>query len=256
MQNEPLAPDASSAATEAHLMLSATEARVLGTLMEKARTVPDSYPLSLNSLVLGCNQKSSREPLMVVTEAQAAEALDNLKALNLVRESAVGRVLRFEHNFQRGIKVPEQSAVLLGLLMLRGAQTAGELRLNSERWYKFADISSVDGFLEELQDRTADKGGPLVVKLPRSAGMREQRWMHLLCGPVNLDAIHPGNSPLTSLGGPEAGWVQRVAALEEEVAQLRKTVQKLCSELGIDNGLSLPGQQSTNDRAKTHAAQQ
>ena len=238
MQTEPLAPDAGPTATEAPLMLSATEARVLGTLMEKARTVPDSYPLSLNSLVLGCNQKSSREPLMTVTDAQAAAALDNLKSLNLVRESSVGRVLRFEHNFQRGIKVPEQSAVLLGLLMLRGAQTAGELRLNSERWYKFADISSVDGFLEELQDRAVDKGGPLVVKLPRAAGMREQRWMHLLCGAVNLDAIRPGNNALNPLGAAEAGMAQRVTALEEEVAQLRQTVQKLCSELGIDNDSS------------------
>ena len=129
--------------------LSAIEARVLGTLMEKARTVPDSYPLTLNSLLLGCNQKSSREPLMELDEAEVASALDNLKNLNLVRESSSGRSTRFEHNFQRGIGVYEQAAVLLGLLILRGPQTAGELRLNAERWYKFADISSVEGFSEE-----------------------------------------------------------------------------------------------------------
>ncbi|MFZ4624420.1 MAG: YceH family protein, partial [Rhodoferax sp.] len=147
------------------ITLSLIEARVLGTLMEKARTVPDSYPLSLNSLVLGCNQKSSRDPIMELTEADVAGAVSHLKSKNLVRESSGSRVTRLEHNFQRGIGVPEQSAVLLGLLMLRGPQTAGELRLNTERWYKFADISSVEGFLEELQDRAVEKGGPLVVKL-------------------------------------------------------------------------------------------
>ena len=212
--------------------LSATETRVLASLMEKARTVPDSYPLTLNSLVLGCNQKNSREPLMNVTDAQAATALDALKSLNLVRESSGSRVTRFEHNFQRGIGVPEQSAVLLGLLMLRGPQTAGELRLNSERWYRFADISSVDGFLEELQDRSPEKGGPLVVKLPRAPGAREQRWAHLLSGPVDWAQLAvPDRAP--GPGGESADLAQRVGLLESEVAQLRETVQKLCSELGM-----------------------
>src|ERR1035437_9679952 len=99
------------------LQLSLIEARVLGTLMEKARTVPDSYPLTLNSLLLGCNQKSSREPLMELSEANVADALSQLKAANLVRESSGSRTARFDHNFHRGIGVPEQSAVLLGLLM-------------------------------------------------------------------------------------------------------------------------------------------
>ncbi len=236
MQNDPL-EDTEAPGTQAAppLCLSADEARVLATLMEKARTVPDSYPLSLNSLVLGCNQKSSREPLMNLSEAQAAAALDNLKSLNLVREASVGRVLRFEHNFQRGIKVPEQSAVLLGLLMLRGPQTAGELRLNSERWYKFADISSVDGFLEELQDRSVDKGGPLVVKLPRAPGTREQRWTHLLCGVPDLTAMGGDASGNFAAGHANslAAMAQRIATLETEVSQLREKVQKLCAELGV-----------------------
>ena len=229
MQNDmtPAAPAAMPA-----FALSAIEARVLATLMEKARAVPDSYPLTLNSLVLGCNQKSSREPAMTVTEAQAAEALASMKMLNLVRESSGSRVTRFEHNFQRGIGVPEQSAVLLGLLMLRGPQTAGELRLNSERWYRFADISSVDGFLEELQDRSFDKGGPLVVKLPRAAGAREQRWAHLLSGPVDLAQL-AARDGAPGRGGDSADLAQRVGLLENEVAQLRETVQKLCSELGM-----------------------
>ncbi|MBA3771872.1 MAG: YceH family protein [Ramlibacter sp.] len=204
------------------------EARVLATLMEKARTVPDSYPLTLNSLVAGCNQKTSREPLMSVSDAQALDALDALKLLSLVFESSGSRVARWEHNFQRGVGVPEQSAVLLGLLMLRGPQTAGELRLNGERWYRFADISSVEAFLEELQERPPDKGGPLVVKLPRAPGLREQRWAHLLCGPV--EAQH--GSALASSMSPHP-LDERIASLENEVALLRSTVQNILGELGM-----------------------
>jgi uncharacterized protein YceH (UPF0502 family) len=211
------------------LPLTAVEARVLATLMEKARTVPDSYPLTLNSLLAGCNQKSSREPLMELDETAVLEALDELQGKNLVRQSSGGRAARFEHNFQRGIGVPEQSAVLLGLLMLRGPQTAGELRLNAERWYRFADISSVDAFLEELQDRADDKGGPLVVKLPRAPGAREQRWMHLLCGPVDAAQLAPTHAAAAT----DSGLAQRVQVLEAEVASLRQTVAKLCAELGM-----------------------
>ncbi len=217
--------------------LSAIEARVLGTLMEKARTVPDSYPLSLNTLMLGCNQKSSREPFMNLTEAEIATALDTLIPLHLVRESPGSRVARYEHNFQRGVGVPEQSAVLLGLLMLRGPQTAGELRLNAERWYRFADISSVEGFLEELQDRPNEKGGPLVIKLARAPGAREQRWTHLLCGMVDEQALLHDGATLASVAG-SAGLGNRVTALEAELAELRRTVQLLCTELGV----SPPGQ--------------
>lgn len=215
--------------------LSPLEARVLGTLMEKARTVPDSYPLTLNSLVLGCNQKTSRDPIMEVTDAQAQAALDSLKLLHLVLEASGSRVVRYEHNFQRVLGVPEQSAAILGLLMLRGPQTSGELRINTERWHRFADISSVEAFLEELQDRSTDKGGPLVVRLPRAPGAREQRWAHLLCGEVALGTVGALAAPASgdvSLG--ELGNLQsRVSTLENELAQLRETVQKLCSELGL-----------------------
>ncbi len=218
--------------------LSAAEARVLGTLMEKARTVPDSYPLTLNALVTGCNQKSSREPVMNLGDAQVLEALDALRALHMVMEGGGSRVTRYEHNFARAVGVPEQSAVLLGMLMLRGPQTAGELRLNTERWYKFLDIASVDGFLDELQDRAAEKGGPLVVKLPRAPGAREQRWAHLLCGPVDL------SSPALIQPSPAAtedeliALTRRIAALENTVAAMQDQLQNLNEQLG----LSHPGQ--------------
>jgi uncharacterized protein len=221
------------------LPLTAIEARVLATLMEKARTVPDSYPLSLNSLVLGCNQKTSRDPLMELSESDVSQALDRLLPAGLVRETSGSRVPRYEHNFQRGIGVPEQSAVLLGLLMLRGPQTAAELRLNTERWYKFADISSVEAFLEELQERNEDKGGPLVVKLDKAPGAREQRWAHLLCGPVDTQALAAARSlPGTSAQGA-IDASQRIAKLEADVAALQATVQMLCKELGM----SQPGQE-------------
>jgi hypothetical protein len=222
--------------------LTLAEARVLGTLMEKARTVPDSYPMTLNSLAAGCNQKSSREPITNLSEAQVQEALDGLKSRSLAFTSRGSRTERWEHNFQRAMVVPEQSAVLLGLLMLRGPQTAGELRIHTERWYRFADISSVEAFLEEMRSRTDEKGGPLVVQLPRAPGAREARWAHLLCGPVDISA--------EAVSAPEQGagagsLAARVVALESEVAQLRAMVEDMAGQLG----LSPPGHPEANDRA-------
>ena len=207
--------------------LSTAEARVLGTLMEKARTVPDSYPLSLNSLQAGCNQKSAREPVMQLSEHDIAVALDALKDRRLVTENHGGRVTRYEHQTQRGLGVPEQSAVLLGMLMLRGPQTAGELRLNTDRWYKFLDIASVEAFLDELQDRSPDKGGPLVVKLPRQPGEREPRWAHLLCGPVDsapatASAPQPDAEPATV-----AALLDRIERLEAEVQALQQRLDRV-----------------------------
>jgi uncharacterized protein YceH (UPF0502 family) len=208
--------------------LTPIETRVLGTLMEKARTVPDSYPLSLNTLVAGCNQKSARDPLMEVTDAQAQEALDDLKRLSLAVESSGSRVTRWEHNAERVLGVPSQSAALLGLLMLRGPQTAGELRINSERWHRFADISSVEAFLVELEERTDDKGGPLVARLPRAAGAREQRWAQLLSGPPAADTAAPVRE-----AAPSQGLAQRVEALETQVAVLRDELENLRESLGL-----------------------
>lgn len=210
--------------------LTAPQARVLATLLEKSRTVPDSYPLTLNSLVAGCNQKSSREPVMQLTDGEVQEALDGLRQQTLVTEIGGARVARWEHNFARGVGVPDQSAVLLGLLMLRGPQTAGELRINAERWHRFADISSVEAFLDELQERSDEKGGPLVVLLPRAPGAREPRWAHLMCGPVDATALAAPAAEST----PDGTLAQRVQALEAEVAALRATVERLCGQLGVE----------------------
>ncbi|MEZ5701967.1 MAG: YceH family protein [Burkholderiaceae bacterium] len=219
--------------------LTPVEARILGTLMEKARTVPDSYPLTLNALASGCNQKSSRDPVMQLPDALLLEALDELKALNLVIERSGGRTSRYEHNFLRVMGVPEQSAVLLGMLMLRGPQTAGELRLNTERWYKFLDIASVDAFLEEMQARSDEKGGPLVVKLARAPGAREQRWAQLLCGPVDPSLPQQPSGGTSSATEDEViHLTHRVATLEQQVIELGEQLHHLHEQLG----LSQPGQ--------------
>jgi hypothetical protein len=214
------------------ILLTPAQARVLATLMEKARTVPDTYPMTLNALLSGCNQKTSREPVMGLAEAEVVLALEELREHGLVTESSGGRAARFGHQFQKVYSVPEQSAVLLGLLMLRGPQTAGELRLNAERWYRFADISSVDAFLDELRERADAKGGPLVVQLPRAPGAREARWAHLLCGPVDAASLAvAGAEPAGAAGG--GALAQRVAALELQVNQLSQALARICGELGL-----------------------
>lgn len=212
-------------------VLSLLETRVLGVLAEKQRTVPDSYPLTLNSLVSGCNQKSSRDPVMEVTEAEVATALDSLRSLSLIVETSGGRASRYGHNIERVLHIPTQSTALLTLLMLRGPQTAGELRINCERLHKFADIASVESFLEELAARAE---GGLVVELPRQPGSRENRWMHLLSGePVIEERASAVSSSSDVTVGEIAALKANVAKLEAEVAELRATVGKLCVELGI-----------------------
>ena len=182
-------------------ILSLIETRVLGVLAEKQRTVPDSYPLTLNSLVSGCNQKSSRDPVIEAGEAEVQAALDSLRSVSLIVETSGGRASRYGHNIERVLHIPTQSTALLALLMLRGPQTAGELRINCERLHKFADIASVESFLVELSER-ADGG--LVVELPRQPGSRENRWMHLLSGAPVLDE-HVLVSSALPTGDPISG---------------------------------------------------
>jgi uncharacterized protein YceH (UPF0502 family) len=212
-------------------IFSPLEARVLAVLIEKEKTVPDSYPLSVNTLTLGCNQKTARDPLMTATENEVQLAIDTLKGYALIVESSGGRVMRYAHNARRVFKLPEQSVALLAILMLRGPQTAGELRINCERLHKFADISSVEAFLEEL----AAAETPWVIKLPRLPGSREHRWAHLLCGEVDEAAfkVASGSAPHSIDLGEVAALKANVARLTEEVAALRALVEKIQSELGL-----------------------
>jgi uncharacterized protein len=220
--------------------LSPLELRVLGVLAEKQHTVPDSYPLSLNALTLGCNQKTARDPVINATEADVLVAVDGLKALSLVFEQSGSRVSRYEHNTARVLGVPSAAVALLATLALRGPQTSAELRANAERLHRFADISSVDSFLEELAERADDKGGPLVVKLPRAPGAREARWAQLLAGPVDLSAfaasgVAPsGGSSEAVSAGELAALKAEQATLRTELEALRQVVQRLAGELGVD----------------------
>jgi len=214
-------------------ILSLLETRVLGVLAEKERTVPDTYPLTLNALVSGCNQKTSRDPVINAAETEVQAAVDSLKAMNLVIESSGGRVARYTHNIERVLQVPRQSGALLATLMLRGPQTAGELRINCERLHSFADISSVEAFLRELAERAA---GALVAELPRQAGARENRWAHLLSGPPVLPdaAALDTTGPETGVAATEiAALKANVARLQAEVAELKALLARVCSELGI-----------------------
>jgi uncharacterized protein YceH (UPF0502 family) len=198
-------------------VLSLLETRVLGTLVEKQHTVPDTYPLSLNALVSGCNQKTSRAPVMEATQAEVLQALDSLKSANFVIESSGSRVTRYSHNLGRVLQVPSQSEALLASLMLRGPQTAGELRTSCERLHAFSDISAAEGFLNELAARPA---GALVVLLPRQPGARESRWAHLLSGPPAIEAAPAAAEP------GEPSLRERVERLEAEVAALRELISR------------------------------
>lgn len=204
--------------------LSAAELRVLGTLAEKQRTVPDTYPLSLNALVAGCNQKTSRHPVMELSEADAAAAIETLKEMGLVSEVSGGRVVRFAHQLEKVLQVPTQASALLTVLMLRGPQTAGELRLNCERLHGFADISSVEAFLEQLATRN---DGALVRELPKAPGARENRWIHLLGDAPSGD----GAGEVVGRGTTDAAELDtlkaRVSVLEDEVAALKALVSAL-----------------------------
>ena len=214
--------------------LSLLEARVLGVLIEKAHTVPDSYPLSLNSLTLGCNQKTARDPVLNATEAEVQDATHALKALHLVFEASGSRVTRYEHNAGRALALPSQSIALLATLMLRGPQTVSELRTASERLHRFADLSSVEGFLDELAARPDDKGGALVVKLPRAPGAREPRWAHLLSGAVDVSSMPVATDSADFVAASEIATLKaQQGAMQAELNELRGLVDRLYAELGV-----------------------
>lgn len=214
-------------------LLSLLETRVLGVLAEKQRTVPDAYPLTLLALTAGCNQKTSRDPLVNASEAEVQATVDHLKGASLVVESSGGRVMRYAHNIGRVLAIPEQGVALLAILMLRGPQTTGELRINCERLHRFSDISAVEAFLQEMAERSA---GALVVELPRQSGARETRWMHLLSGgpPASASTEIRTDARDDAVSVSEiAALKANVARLQDEISALKATVATLCAELGL-----------------------
>jgi uncharacterized protein YceH (UPF0502 family) len=210
--------------------LSLLETRVLGVLVEKERTVPDTYPLSLNALTLGCNQKNNRDPVIQATEAEVQAAVDALRPLSLVIESSGSRVMRYAHNLGRVLRIPDPGVALLTALMLRGPSTPGELRIASERLHRFADLGAVEAVLSEL---ARNEGQPLVVQLPRAPGARENRWAHLLSGPVDEEAAatRPGSVAPDTAAAEIASLKADVARLAAETAELRALVERLARNL-------------------------
>lgn len=196
------------------------EARVLGALIEKQALTPDAYPLTLNALVGACNQLTSREPVMTLTESRVSAALDALIAAKLVAERmpAGSRVAKYEHRLAWEWRLEGARLAALALLLLRGAQTSAEIKGRSGRIYTFSGIEEVETALNAL----ADKYPPLVLKLERQPGEREARWAHCLCGEPSAEAIAADES-----GAIEVGLAGRVAALEAEVAALKTRLAEL-----------------------------
>jgi len=198
--------------------LDSAEVRVLGALVEKQALTPDSYPLTLNSLSSACNQLTSREPVMQLSDADLSAALDSLQTRKLVAERlpAGSRVAKYEHRLNYEWNIDGARQAVLALLMLRGPQTSAEIRTRSGRIYSFSSVEEVENALEAL----ADKYPPLVLKLPRQPGEREARWCHLLCG-------EPSQSDISGAEVIDVGITGRVAALEAEVAALKARLQDL-----------------------------
>ena len=170
--------------------LNVVEARVLGALIEKEINTPDYYPLSLNAAVNACNQKSSREPVMELSEADVRTALFELDQLGLVRTIAESRATKFEHRVRDVLNLRRDEVAVICLLLLRGAQTSAELRARTERMYAFDDNAAVLTVLERLAGReVSGQAEPLTQLMARQAGAREVRWVHLLCGPVDAGLV-------------------------------------------------------------------
>jgi len=203
--------------------LSATEARVLGCLIEKEGTTPETYPLTQNAVVTACNQKTSRNPVMKLDPGKVGQTLRALEQRKLVRSEYGARASRYYHRADAELKLTAAQRVLIGLLLLRGPQTLSELFSRSERMHRFDDLDDVKFSL----DRLAAHDKPLVVRLPRGPGQREDRYMHLLAGPVDSAASQPDHAPAaTPADSAETESLQkRVAELEERVAELERKIE-------------------------------
>lgn len=217
--------------------LTDSEARVIGSMLEKEVTTPDQYPLSLNSLMTACNQKTSREPVMDLSELDVQETLDSLQKKYLVRTASGigGRVAKYVHRFCNtefgDFKLSPAELAVVCLLLLRGPQTPGELRTRSNRLYEFSDISEVEQVLEGLSNR---EDGPYVVKLAREPGRRESRYAHLFCGPVDAASFSSANSTSDNSASEASEELsERVQQLETEVALLKQQLAELNEKFEI-----------------------
>ncbi len=202
------------------VVLSDVEARVLGTLIEKQLTTPEYYPLSLNALTNACNQKSNRNPVMSLLEGDVLTVLDSLRGKRLAWElkTAGGRVTKYEHNLTPRWEMLPQEIAVLCVLLLRGPQTAGEIRGRTGRMFDFGDLSEVQETLMKLAKR---EDGPFVVELARLAGTKESRYAHLFCGEPQPGELLLAQATAPDATGP-AQSAERLEALESDVAALRE----------------------------------
>lgn len=198
--------------------LNPIQVRVLGSLVEKKKTTPDQYPLTLNALRNACNQKTSRQPVTAYTEGEIGHCLRELEGLGLVREEWGSRVHKYKHLFGKALGLHSRGVALMGTLMLRGPQTLGELKTHSHRMFDFDDLDDVQFALKNLQNHEPS----LVAELPRQPGQKERRFAHLLCGEPEIPdtVVHAVASPVSKAGELEA----RITELE---AQLEAVQQRL-----------------------------
>ncbi len=215
--------DAPEASPAPQRVLSELEGRILASLFEKAQTTPDQYPLTVNSLQLACNQKNNREPISQYEQGAIVHALRDLENRGWARQSSEGvRAQRWEHRFDQHLGLTPRKAAVLCSLLLRGPQTLNEIHTRSERLTPFPGVEDVEDTLERLIERAP----PLVVKLPRQPGQREERYMHLLFGAVDPALLaERAGVERTPRGG--SALEARVEALEAEVAELRAALQAL-----------------------------
>ncbi|MCG6863605.1 MAG: YceH family protein [Chromatiaceae bacterium] len=204
--------------------LTAVEARVLGCLMEKQRTTPDAYPLTLNALVQACNQKTSRNPVMRLETSEVGHTVNHLRDRGLIHASFAGRAERYDHMMASNYQLDRQEQALLCVLMLRGPQTAGELRTNAGRMADFTDLQAVETTLAGMTQREP----PLVTRLPRLPGKREERFGQLLCGEIEQEAPDAAGVSTHQAPGDE-----RIADLEARVIAMGKELDALWELTGL-----------------------
>lgn len=205
-------------------LLDAVQARLLGCLVEKEATTPDTYPLTVNAAQSAANQKTARDPVMNVNAGAVEHALRQLETQGLARQHFSSRADRYEHRLQTALDLTRQQTVALALLLLRGPQTLGELMARAERLHRFGGLDEVRHAIERLQQRA------LVVVLPRASGQREDRYMHLLCGEIDgaaLAAKYASSGGSSGSGSESAGLSDRVAQLEAAVAELQAQLAEL-----------------------------
>jgi uncharacterized protein YceH (UPF0502 family) len=210
--------------------LEAIQARILGVLMEKQQTTPDAYPLTLNSLVIGCNQKTSREPVTNYTSGDIQHCLRGLADNSLVHIDPSGRADRFAQQLTNELGIDRAKQALLNVMLLRGAQTVHELLTRTQRMYSFENDQEVEDLLDEL----CQQNPPIVQRIAKQTGQRDDRFVHLLCGEPDLTAIASKRSHNSVSVLPQAN--EQIEALEGRITELEKKVEFLIAELD----LSLP----------------